>query len=166
MRESQTGQIATLLRERGQPIDRGRQASGDKLQSLSHQQQIGIIGDIATRGAKMNDAACFRANISIGMHMGHDIVPQLPLVLLSGGEIDVVDVLTKLLDLRRRHIQAQLGLGLGQRPTAVATCETSVRPPEAAHFRRSVAVGQWVLVEIVHQGECLMSNDECLMTNV
>ena len=42
-----------------------------------------------------------RADVAIGVNMGHDVVPQLAFVALGGVEVDVVDVGLELGDLLR-----------------------------------------------------------------
>ncbi len=54
------------------------------------------------------------ADVAVGMDVGHDIVPQPPLVALGRREIDVVDMPLELRDLLRRDGQTEFGLGLGQ----------------------------------------------------
>ena len=69
----------------------------------------------------MDDAVrLFGTGIAVGMHMGHHIVSQLPLITVGGGEVDVVDILAELLDLRGGYFEAKLGLGLRQLATKAA----------------------------------------------
>ena len=101
----------------------------------------------------MNDAARLGAGVAVSMHMGHHIMPQLPLIAVGGGEVDVVDILPELLDLCGGNIETQFGFGLGQRdPKPPPRAELSLGAPQARHFTRSVAADQGVFVEFVHGG--------------
>ena len=89
--ESQAGQVTVSRGKHRQVMDHADQAVADQFQGLSQQQQIGVVGDEATGGSKMNDPASLRAPVSVGVHMGHHVVPEIPLVTGSHLEIDVVD---------------------------------------------------------------------------
>ena len=60
--------------------------------AFAHQDQVGVVGDVAARGAQVNDRPGSGAQVAVGVHVGHHVVPQLLLVSGGGGEIDVVDV--------------------------------------------------------------------------
>ena len=100
MREAEAGQIAMLLGEAAQAIDRCRQPCGQHFKALAHEHQIGVVGDIAARRAKMNDAAGRGALIAVSVDVRHHIVPQPAFMGIGGGEIDVLNVLAQLVDLR------------------------------------------------------------------
>ncbi len=57
--------------------------------ALADQQQVGVIGHVATRGApRMNDWSSRRAGVPQGVHVRHDVVAQLAFVSTGGGKID------------------------------------------------------------------------------
>ena len=91
------------------------------------------------------------------MHVGHHVVPQLALVALGGGEVDLVDVRPKLLDLSGRNVQPQFGLRLGQpNPKLPPSAKLPLSSPQRAHLARGIAMGQRVLVEFVgHSGQTM-----------
>ena len=92
VREAERRQVAILFGEVGQRDDHRRQPPGDHLQRLAHQNQVGVVGDVAACGAQVNDRPGRGALVAVGVDVGHHVVPQLALVLVGGVEIDVVDV--------------------------------------------------------------------------
>ena len=133
-----------LLGQCGQPIDHRGQPAGEHLQAVAHQHQVGVVGDVATGGAEMDDAFGCWALIAVGVDVGHHVVPQAPFVGFGGGEIDFVDVLLEFRDLLGLDRQAQFGFGFGQPdPELAPGAEFFVVAPEAAHLlgRRSGGLG-------------------------
>ena len=68
----------------------------------------------------MDDALGRRAGVAERVHMRHDVVAELVLVLGSLVIVDVVDVRSHLLNLLRFNRQPQLHLTLGQRDPQLA----------------------------------------------
>ena len=133
--------------ESGQGIDHARRAAGDHLQALAQQQQVGVVGHVAARGAQVDDRPGLGALVAVGVDVGHHVVPQLSLVLGGRLEVDVVDVAAELLDLPGGDRQAQFRLGLGQRhPQPPPGAELPPRAPKRAHLRRSIAGNERVVV--------------------
>ena len=93
------GKSRYLLGEIGQRDDHRRQPLGDHLQRFANQDQVGVIGDVATCRPEVDDRPRRGALVAVGVHVGHHVVPQLALVLLGGVEIDVVRVRPQLGDL-------------------------------------------------------------------
>jgi len=56
-----------------------------------------------------------RRRVAVRVHVGHHVVAELLLVVLGLGEVDVVQVLSHLLDLLGRDVEPQFPLGLRQR---------------------------------------------------
>ena len=131
MREGQAGQGTVFLGEPGETVDHGHQPVADHFQGLAEQDEIGIVGHVATGRAEVDDRPGGGAKVAVGMNVGHDIVPQPPLVALGGGEVDVVDVALQFGDLLRPDGQAQFGLGFSQRNPQPPPCaELALRAPE------------------------------------
>ena len=86
----------------------------DQLEPFTEQQQIGVVGHIATGGAKVNDCLGGRAVVAVGVYVGHHVVAKLALVTSGCVEVDRVDVFTQLSKLGIVDIQAKLGFGFGQ----------------------------------------------------
>ena len=88
----------------------------------------------------MDDRPGRGADIAIGMHVGHHVVPQPPLVAFGRRKIDIIDVLLQLGDLLRADRQAEFRLCLGQGdPEPPPGAEFSLRAPELAHRGRRIA---------------------------
>ena len=100
MGEAQAGQIAVLL---GANVARrsmtATSAVADQLQRLAHQDQVGVVGDVAACGAQVDDRPRRGADVAVGVDVGHHVVPQPPFVGGRGVEVDVVDVGPQLGDL-------------------------------------------------------------------
>ena len=102
----------------------------------------------------MDDRPGRRALIAVGVHVGHDVVPQLAFVLRGFGEVDVVDGGPQLGDLLGRDRQAQFLLGLGQgHPQPPPGRMDRLRRPEPDQLLRGVPADQRILILIVAQDE-------------
>ena len=149
MGEAQAGQIAVLGSETGQRVDHRGRPPGKHLQSLAQQQQIGVVGNVATRGPEMDNCSGVGALVAVGVNVGHHVMPQPALVPLGCLEVDVVQVGPELLDLLPGDGQAQFGLGLGQGdPQPPPGAELPLRTPQPAHLRRGIAGNQRIVVLI------------------
>ena len=97
MRVCQAGDGAMLLGER-RPARRSRVPTArTRCKAFAHQQQIGVVGHIATGGPQVDDSPGLRAGVAKGVDVGHHVVAELALVVLGRVEIDVVDVRLELL---------------------------------------------------------------------
>ncbi len=101
MRESQAGQVAILLGKNREPVDDRDQAPANQAQRLPQQQQIGVVGHITTGSAQVDNGTGLRAQVAIGVHVRHHVVPQAPFVLAGVFKIDVVQMGLQLFDLQR-----------------------------------------------------------------
>ncbi len=92
--------------------------------------------------------------IAVSVDMRHHIVPQPAFVRIGGGEIDVLDVLAQLVDLRRCNRQTQFRFRLGQpNPKLPPGAKFFVVAPQPTHLRRGVTANERVLIEFVrHDG--------------
>ena len=119
-----------------------------QFERFAHQDQVGVVGDVAARGAQVDDRAGVGANVAVGVDVGHHVVPQFSLVLGRLGEIDIVDMRAQLVDLLFGDRQAQFRFGLGQRyPQAAPGAEFSLSSPQRGHFARSVAADERIVVK-------------------
>ena len=152
VREAQAGQVAMLARRTCAsasitPTSRAR----DQLQRLAHQDQIGVVGDVAARRAQVDDrpgrrgrrrrrrgrgpsrraAACARSGRRRAKSMSS-----------TCGRSSAICCV--------RDRQAQLGLGLGQRdPQPPPGAELPLRAPQRGHLGRGVAADQRIVVVVV-----------------
>jgi hypothetical protein len=159
VRVAQAGQVTMLLGEAAKLIDHRGQSAGQKLQPLAHQNQIGVVGDVTACGTEMNNRPSLGADIAIGVHVGHHVVPQLSLVSRRRLEIDVINVGLQLLKLLLADVQAHLLLGLGQYdPQPPPQAKFSLLAEQLGHLGRGVAADERVFVICVRHGELTICN--------
>ena len=92
----------------------------DAGQRLAHHDQITVVRHEAGRGAEVNDGACRGRDLAVAVNVRHHVVTQSALVLGDVGEIDVVAVLSQLIDLRAGDVQPKLVLGFRERDPEVS----------------------------------------------
>ena len=79
----------------------------NKQKCLSHCDNIGVIANIATCGAKVNDCLCLWAKISVSMHMAHNIVAKLLFICSGSFVIYILRMRLKLVYLLLSDIKAK-----------------------------------------------------------
>ena len=150
VRKSQRRQAAILFGEFAEPVDQAGELAGDDPQAVAHQDQVGVVADIATGRAEVNDRRRLGRRIAEGMDMGHHIVAELRLVLAGLVVIDVVEVLGHLVDLRLRDRKPQLLFRLGQfQPDPPPGPEFPRRPKQLGHFPRRVPLDQRTCINAI-----------------
>ena len=151
------GQVAPGEGEPGQGVDDAHHPIANPREPLAHEQKIGVVGDVATGGAEVDDPARLGSGFAVGVDVGHHVVAQLALVALGGGEIDVVDVVAHLEEHGRGDSrgdaviaeQAHLGLRLGQGdPQFPPGGKFAARAPQFGHLRAGVAGYERVVPDI------------------
>ena len=136
-----------------QRVDDGHQSAAEDFEPLAHQDQVGVVGDVAARRTEVDDLAGVRAAIAIRVDVGHHVVPQLALVLRGPVEIDLVDGGIQLGDLCLGDRQAEFVLGFGQcDPQLPPRGVDSLFRPQPAHRRRRVARNQRIVVNLMTRG--------------
>ncbi len=87
----------------------------------------------------MDDRFSFRALVSVGMHVGHHVMPQLSLVIGCDFQIEVVSEAAKLPDLLVGDLEAEPLLVLGQgNPERSPGPKPAFVAPHGGHFPRCV----------------------------
>ncbi len=89
---AETGQVLPSDGEDGQRVDRLDEQIAHQAQGLAGQDQVGVVGNIATGRPQMDDRAGQRSGVSQGMDMGHHVVSESLLVPASRLEIDRIDL--------------------------------------------------------------------------
>jgi hypothetical protein len=92
--ERQARQRSVPRRKSRQGIHHRRQPTADQRQPFAHQEQVGVVGDVTTCGAEMDDRSRLGTHIAVSVNVRHHIVPQLPLVAGRGVEVDIVNLRT------------------------------------------------------------------------
>ena len=119
-------------------------------QAVPVQDQVGVVGDIAAGGAQMDDARRRGGGLAVGVDVSHDIVAHLSLPGRRRVVVDIGDMSLQLRHLLRRHRQAQLMLGTGQRrPQPPPGLKAAVRRKQVQHVRRGVAGRQRRTVYVI-----------------
>ena len=90
--EPQGFQVTPAFRKASQGVNGADQTIAQEFQSFAHEQQIGVVGHVAAGRPQVDDVAGSRADVAIGVDVGHDIVAKTAFVLLGFGKVDVVDV--------------------------------------------------------------------------
>jgi hypothetical protein len=112
-------------------------------QSLAHHDQIGVVGDERAGGAEVEEGSGRGRLVGEGVHVGHHVVPETPLVAGGRGEVGVVQVGAHL---RQRLVgdgQPELPLRFGQGQPQPPPQSDAVRlAPQQLHRGRRVAGAQ------------------------
>ena len=136
------------VRER---LDDVHQQAADLLKRLAHENDIGVVADVAGRGAEVQNGLCLRAARAVGQHVGHDVVPHLVLARRGVVIVDVGDVRAQLLNLLIRDRQTELLLALRQRdPESAPGGKLVVVGVNVLHCAPCVAGAQGIDVAVVH----------------
>ena len=82
-----------------QSIDHRGQSPGNLIQAISQHDGFGVAVEELTGRPKVQDGSGVRGHIAPGVHVGHDIVPQLGLVGRGFVKIDVIEGALQLFNL-------------------------------------------------------------------
>ena len=104
-----------FVREFGKVADNGDQLVADKLQTLGHDDDIGVVADVARGSSEVDNTLCVRALHAVSVDVGHYVVADELLSLLRDFIVDVVGVSLELVDLSLCYGQTQLHFRLGKR---------------------------------------------------
>ena len=136
------------VRER---LDDVHQQAADLRKRLAHENDIGIVADVAGRGAEVQNGLCLRAARAVGQHMGHDIVPHFVFTCRGIVIVDVGDVRAQFLNLCVRDRQTELLFALCQRdPESAPGGKLVVVGVNVLHCAPGVAGAQGIDVAVVH----------------
>ena len=103
-----------FVREFGKVADNGDQLVADKLQTLGHDDDIGVVADVARGSSEVDNTLCVRALNTVSVNVGHNVVADELFSLLSDFVVDVVGVSFELVDLSLCYGQTQLHFRLGK----------------------------------------------------
>jgi len=149
VREAQRRHRAVLLGEAGQQMDHGGQLARDQFQRVPHDDQLGVVAHVTTRGAEVDDRSGLGGRVAERVDVGHHVVAELLLVPRRLAEVDVVQVPRHLVDLALLDVQTQLLLRLGQfQPEPPPRAEFLLRTEKLGHLSRSVSLHQRARVHI------------------
>ena len=129
-----------FARERGEICQHAEQLTAQIAQTVAVENEIGVVGDVAARRTKVDDAGGGRRGLAVGVDVRHHIVAHLALALLGHGVVNVGDVRFQLRDLPGGDGQSQLVLRAGERgPQTTPRLKAHIGGEQVQHIRRRVA---------------------------
>jgi hypothetical protein len=132
---AKTRQGAILHCELGEPVDDRSQLGDDEVQSVSEEDQVGVVGHVAVQllvpkhgsedslhgylprsGAPVDNSGRLRCNETVSVHVSHDIVAPALLLESGGSEFVVLNALVglQLSNGLLRDVETELTLRLGE----------------------------------------------------
>ncbi len=151
MGKAEGRQVTILCGKIRQRRDRTDQTVPDQAQSPVHDDQVGVVADIAGRCAQMDDAARARALEPVGDDVRHDIVTHLLLLTSGFLVIDVFRVRPHFFDLRVCDWQSELLLRFRQSdPEPPPGPEFVVGRKEPLHCIAGVTTAQRTFIPVSH----------------
>ena len=139
------------LGEVGQRLDDVHQQAADLRKRLAHENDIGIVADVAGRGAEVQNWLRLRTARAVSQYVGHDIVPHFVFTCRGIVIVDVGDVRAQLLNLLIRDRQTELLFALCQRdPESAPGGKFVVVGVNVLHCAPGVAGAQGIDVAVVH----------------
>ena len=143
----EAGKGGALPGEAGENVQQCDQPPEQETKAVPHHDEIGVVGHERAGGTEMDEPARGGRQVSEGVDVRHDVVPEAPLVLSRRRQVDVVKVGPELLDGFGRNVQAELPLGFHQREPEPAPQSDPVGfAPEVLHGRGRVPGAKWGLV--------------------
>ena len=140
---SQAGHILVLLGKIGQVGQHADQLFAHQLQAFAHDDNIGVIANIAAGSTQVDDTLCLGALQAVSVNMAHDIVAHQ---LFAGSGFLVIDVILvgfQLGNLFIGNVQALLLLSLGQRnPQPAPGAELVIVRESILHLIGSITGGK------------------------
>ena len=152
MGEAQRRKVLVFNRELRQLVEEVHEFLFDESQAFGHRDDVGVVADVAGRGAEVDDALRVRALDAVGIDVRHDVVTAFLLFFDGDFIVDVVGVRFQFVDLLLRDGQAQFVLGLGQSdPQFSPGLELEVRREDVLHlFRRVPGVERSFVSVLLH----------------
>ena len=140
---SQAGHILVLLGKIGQVGQHADQLFAHQLQAFAHDDNIGVIANIAAGSTQVDDTLCLGALQAVSVNMAHDIVAHQ---LFAGSGFLVIDVILvgfQLGNLGVGDSKTLLLLRLGQRdPQSAPGAEFVILRENILHLVRGIAGGK------------------------
>ena len=105
--EGQGGQVLVPVGEGRQLRDDVQELFPDQLQGFGHEDDVGVVADVAAGGAEVDDAFRLRALDAVGIDVAHDVVPYHLLALFRHFIVHIVRAALQFFDLIFRDVQPQ-----------------------------------------------------------
>src|SRR5947207_11846009 len=114
MRIAERRLIAPFLSKLGERADYVETAPAQQLEPASHQEQIGVVGDVGAGGSEVNERLRGGSDVTESVDMSHHVVPEPFLVRGDRIEIDLVEGCPHLADRVLGNGDSQLALRFGE----------------------------------------------------
>ena len=149
--EGERGQVFIFFRKMGKNADDIDELLPNNLHGFRHDDDVGVVADIAACCAEVDDAGSLRALLAVGIHMAHHVVAHKALALFGDFIVDVLGVCLQLIDLFLRDRQTELHFALCKcDPKAAPGLELHVRRKQVLHLFVGIAGGQGGFIRISH----------------
>jgi hypothetical protein len=86
--ETQAGKVLVLLGELGKLVDDNGQLRDEDIETVTEQDQVGVIGTVAGGSTPVDDTGGGGGNEAESVNVGHDIVTAA--LLLLGGDLELI----------------------------------------------------------------------------
>ena len=94
----------------------------NKLETLTHDDDIGVITNIAGSSTQVDDPLCCRALNAISINMTHYVVANLFLTGFRNFVVDIILMCLKFINLLFCNVKTQLMLSLSERYPELSPC--------------------------------------------
>ena len=149
---SETGKVFILIGKFSQIVQDVDNLSSDDLQCVPHDDDIGIVADIAGGSAQMDDALCIGALEAVSVDMAHYIMPDEFFSRFGFFVVDVIFMRNQLVDLLLGNRQAELMFSLGQcNPQKTPGLEFFILREKVLHFLGRITRAKGAFVSIPHK---------------
>jgi hypothetical protein len=94
----------------------------NKLETLTHDDDIGVVTNIAGSSAEMDDSLCCRALNAVSINVAHYVVANLFLTGFGNFVVDVILMCLKFINLLFGNVKTQLMLSLSESYPELSPC--------------------------------------------
>ena len=124
-----------------------------ELQCFTHNDNIGVVANVATRCAQMNDWLCLWANFAVCKHVRHNVVAYFPFLFTCKIIVDIVDICLHLGDLLVLDVNAELLFCFGERnPKPAPSAKLEVLRKNMLHFVAGIPFRKRRNIFVLHIG--------------
>ncbi len=154
VREAQRRQVLVLQGKGRQLVQQVHEFLLNEPQALGHNDDVGVVADVAGRGAEVDNALGVRALQAVGVDVGHDVMAAAFLLRNGVFVVNVILVRPELVNLVLRNGEAQFHFALGKgNPEFSPSPELEVRGEDVLHFLAGVPGIQWGFISVFLHGE-------------
>src|SRR4051794_10935734 len=117
----------------------GNQPAEQEPEAVTHDDQIGVVGDEGAGSAQMKKGARCGRLVSKGVNMSHDVMPETTLIACGRSQVRAVEMSPHLAQGRFRNVQPELALRFGQgQPQPAPESDPVWLAPQRLHGGRGI----------------------------